>query len=294
MDSLSNDFKKLNLQNFFEQDEDGDTVLMKAIIYEKLAIARYILLNVVTHEAEVNMVNTDRQTALHLAVKTRMKGIVRLLVAHGAAVDVRDKFGDTPLHIACRYVDAAHFVSALTTPLAYSETCKRVYVTYKRIPQDMCLRNYSDESCLGIALKQRNFALADHLIHSCGAELHEDLSQRTGATALHNAVEDNDAIRLLYILNFAKSQQILNAQRYDGYTALDIATVMQNCRFAAILRAHGARAKTDTDDDDCNNDFVDCDIVYDDFRISGKPISLHDCSRSQGFQCGLEQQYHIV
>jgi len=41
------------------------------------------------------------QTALHLAVITDQPAIVRLLVNSGASVDIRDRQGNTALHVAC-------------------------------------------------------------------------------------------------------------------------------------------------------------------------------------------------
>jgi len=42
-----------------------------------------------------------RQTALHLAVITDQPAVVRLLVNCGASRDVRDRHGNSALHLAC-------------------------------------------------------------------------------------------------------------------------------------------------------------------------------------------------
>jgi len=42
-----------------------------------------------------------RQTALHLAVVTDQPAVVRLLVNCGASRDIRDRHGNTALHLAC-------------------------------------------------------------------------------------------------------------------------------------------------------------------------------------------------
>jgi len=49
--------------------------------------------------ADVNAVDEDGMTALHHAVP-RGSTVVRLLVEHGAALDIKDKFGRTPLDVA--------------------------------------------------------------------------------------------------------------------------------------------------------------------------------------------------
>ena len=46
--------------------------------------------------------NKVSQTPLHLATLTNQVRVARRLVVGGADVESRDRFGNTPLHIACR------------------------------------------------------------------------------------------------------------------------------------------------------------------------------------------------
>lgn len=50
--------------------------------------------------AEVNAVNSDGQTAMHAAAFTGADAIVQFLADHGAAVDLKDKHGETPWTMA--------------------------------------------------------------------------------------------------------------------------------------------------------------------------------------------------
>ena len=57
----------------------------------------------------LNIYNNLQQTPLHLAVLTNLPRLVTLLVSRGAVVDARDRHGNTPLHIACRY--GRHYIN---------------------------------------------------------------------------------------------------------------------------------------------------------------------------------------
>ena len=57
----------------------------------------------------LNTFNNLQQTPLHLAVLTNLPRLVTLLISRGAVVDARDRHGNTPLHIACRY--GGHYIN---------------------------------------------------------------------------------------------------------------------------------------------------------------------------------------
>ena len=91
----------------------------------------------------LNVQNFLLQSLLHLSVILNLPEVVRKLVSRGADVDVRDRNGNTPLHIACErgYYEC---VIALTTPLDPREVKDVPYnVPYQRIPQDPDIKNYN-------------------------------------------------------------------------------------------------------------------------------------------------------
>ena len=55
--------------------------------------------------ADINSVNKDGNTALHIAAQRRMKDVIRLLAGKGAAVRQKNTKGQTPLGLVSR--DAA-------------------------------------------------------------------------------------------------------------------------------------------------------------------------------------------
>jgi ankyrin repeat protein len=54
-------------------------------------------------QRDMNIQNHLRQSPLHLAILTRQPKLVHCLIRWGAKLDVRDRFGNTPLHLACKY-----------------------------------------------------------------------------------------------------------------------------------------------------------------------------------------------
>ncbi len=52
---------------------------------------------------DVNAINLENQTALHLVSYQGYMPVVEYLIENGALVDVRDKYNVTPLHIAAAY-----------------------------------------------------------------------------------------------------------------------------------------------------------------------------------------------
>lgn len=84
------------------------------------------------------------QTALHLAVMTKQSRVARRLVAAGARVDMRDRQGNCPLHIAALNGDL-DCVQALSMALAAHELeqCQLRYPPFAQtLPQQIDSSNY--------------------------------------------------------------------------------------------------------------------------------------------------------
>ena len=93
----------------------------------------------------LNIQNDLGQTALHLAVLTNQPELVRKLLVHGAALDIRDRHGNTPLHLACKQ-GAEECAIKLTRRVQHHETLRVCYpVPFQRIPQPADLQNYDGE-----------------------------------------------------------------------------------------------------------------------------------------------------
>jgi len=87
---------------------------------EGLVEGVFTLISLIPHPSVLDFQNDAAQTALHLAVLKKQPRVVRRLVATGARVDMRDRFGNTPLHLAAASGDLGS-VQALTMALAAHE-----------------------------------------------------------------------------------------------------------------------------------------------------------------------------
>ena len=104
----------------------------------------FTLISLVPHPSILDFQNDASQTPLHLAVLTKQPRVARRLVAAGARVDMRDRFGNTPLHLAAASGDLGS-VQALTLALSAneSEQCGLRYPAFAQpLPQQLDLLNY--------------------------------------------------------------------------------------------------------------------------------------------------------
>jgi ankyrin repeat protein len=99
---------------------DSSTALHVAALNGNYGIAAFLLEN----GADVDAVTTDGCRALHFAVKNRYQdpSIIDLLIAHGAAVEARDRDGNTPLLLAA-FKGNTHLVPALLAHGADARAC---------------------------------------------------------------------------------------------------------------------------------------------------------------------------
>ncbi|XP_023218350.1 NF-kappa-B inhibitor cactus-like [Centruroides sculpturatus] len=131
-------------KEIFRQDHDGDTLLHIAVIKGSLDLVKSFV-QAVPHPDFLDIINDLHQTPLHLAVLTGQPKIARTLVVAGATVDLRDRHGNTALHIACRCGDIS-CVQALISQIDNKEI-EQLNVQYPLYQQYIStelleLRNY--------------------------------------------------------------------------------------------------------------------------------------------------------
>ena len=93
------------------------------------------------------------QTALHLATHLQQLDIMRKLLLAGAAIDIADHKGNTPLHIAAKF--------SSTRPL--EEIAK--YTSIQAVLEVAQMRNNNGLSCVHVAAKNGNMEILRKLQH---------------------------------------------------------------------------------------------------------------------------------
>ncbi|XP_040583218.1 NF-kappa-B inhibitor cactus [Lepeophtheirus salmonis] len=182
--SLS-DNAKLNpdaWREYYEPDEDGDVQLHLAIASGFVEVV-YALIRMVPNSEFLNIQNNHHYAPLHIAVLQNQPNIVRRLVVSGARLDVRDKEGNTPLHLAARRGNV-ECGEALLKSISVGEMCTR---SLPSVPIDIIdLRNSQGEHSVHLATMggHSHFLL---FLSWNNADINS-LDGRSGRSALHFAV----------------------------------------------------------------------------------------------------------
>lgn len=275
-------------KEIFRQDHDGDTLLHIAVIKGSLGLVKSFV-QVVPHPDFLDILNDLHQTPLHLAILTGQPKIARILVVAGATVDLRDRHGNTPLHIACKCGDIC-CVQALISQIDNKEI-EQLNVQYPLYQQYIStelleLRNYEGQTCIHISTVNGYKKIIEYLV-KCGADINAQ-EGKSGKTALHYAVETQKLDLVRFLLSTCKAN--INMRNYAGQTPLSIAWKTKSAtsslsNILSILKFHGgeqydvSESETDSDeslqtDEDSDETETDENIhsAYNDIRICGQPL----------------------
>ncbi|XP_053908828.1 NF-kappa-B inhibitor beta, partial [Cuculus canorus] len=204
--------------------EDGDTALHLAVIHEHEPFLDSILRHT-AGSAFLDLQNDLGQSALHIAVILGLPGFVRKLRAAGAGLGLRERGGQTPLHLACREGRSA---------------CARLLLGGPPAPHpdhshQLESRNYDGLTPLHVAVLRGDLELVELLL-AAGAD--PDVPEPSGGRApLHLAVEAQSA---------AVAEALLRAgahpspRMFGGCTPLRSARLRPDPRLPPLLRRFGA------------------------------------------------------
>jgi len=213
--------RRITLHDLLRQDEDGDTPLHLAVLQGFIEVV-FSLVRILPDPRLLEIPNKMLQTPLHLAVLTNQAPLVRRLVVAGASVLHRDRFGNTPLHLACRD-GAFECAKALLFPISQEERRAALLPLNgipQPLPQDLEQRNYDGQLPLHLAAMNGHVQIV-RLLCCFGTNINAT-EAKYGRTALHYAVERRQPTVLHYLVK--ECGAMTEMETYSGYTAYQLAT----------------------------------------------------------------------
>lgn len=210
------------MPDLFAQDEDGDTFLHVAIVQEDQPLTNFFIQRMKSRGLDIY--NKLRQTPLHLAVITHQIQMVRQLIEGGADVNLMDRHGQTPLHLACQDDD----VNCVHTIRDVANT--------KRVSQiKLELKNSQGLSVIHVATLKGSKNLVATIL-DMGANVDEQDSN-SGRTPLHHAVEAGKQIIAEFLISRGAD---VNKKTFAGNTALHTASGRDMEYMVKLLMQNGA------------------------------------------------------
>jgi hypothetical protein len=129
--------------------------------------------------SDVNASNRNGVTALHRAVRNGNIDLVNFFLDHDARLDIRDKDGQTPLHLACLSTKNRH------------EVLKSIIQKYK--PNEIDRRNISGKTALHLAILSNDLQAVSLLLEA-GANPAKRTSGWDNAMDLAKRLKDGEKI----------------------------------------------------------------------------------------------------
>lgn len=245
---------------FFDTDSDGDCQLHLAVA-EGVTEVVFALIRLAPHPAYLDIQNKELYAPLHIAVLVNQPRLVRRLVVAGATTDIRDREGNTPLHLAAKRgfkECAAALLSPISTPeLREADIPNAARPTHLHVVLD--LKNYNGEHCVHLATFGQHYEFLWFLnLHQADMNAMEG---RSGKTALHYAVNMRDET-LVKMLVTGRDQAgcgvWINARDWAGRTALQCSKINGDEAIHRILASiPGVDISTDDSDEDFEFDTDD-------------------------------------
>ena len=203
------------------QDNDGDSPLLDAFKVNIVNL-NIIRLLVETPNINVNIVDRNGRTALHLASGNGLTPVVQLLIDAGADLNKEDDGNRTPLHYASLegYIEIVQYLidagadvnkgdDGNRSPLHLSvyEGNKTVLEQLIKAGADVNKGDSTDSTPLHYAVYMGNKALVEQLI-AAGADLNK--GGDFGRTPLHYATDSGNERVIKYLIDAGSDVNMLN------------------------------------------------------------------------------------
>jgi len=254
----------------FSQDMDGDTMLHIAIIHENEPMS-LAFIAAAQKPSDLSLVNALGQTALHLSSYMNLSSVVEALIRQQVALDVRNRQGNTALHLACRegHLEAARLLVAAQPGLT-------------------AVMNYEGLTCLHLAVKHEHIRVVEMLMQSGAVNVNAG-DGCSGRTVLHHAVQAGNQDWVQFLIRECAAD--VSARSRDGLTPVMIAAGQQRHNLVEMLVAAGAVYETApamadddagfcSDDDDSSVEMETYDLSHQVQHLSlyaptrGSPVPL--------------------
>ncbi|XP_016656686.1 cactus isoform X2 [Acyrthosiphon pisum] len=185
---------------YFQQNDDGDTLLHLAIIHGYIQVSKR-LIDICPDSKILDIRNDDGQSALHLAVMTNQCEIVKHLMKAHANAEILDYKGNTAVHLAC-------YDGKLD--------CLKILANYVLLPKIFDIINYDGLACIHIATIANHLNLLRFIVNSSKNVNITD--HKSGYTALHFAVALNRANLIECLIDKVDP----NIESYAGKLAFEV------------------------------------------------------------------------
>ncbi|KAH7952290.1 B-cell lymphoma 3 protein [Rhipicephalus sanguineus] len=195
--------RSLEVKYALLSDADGDRPLHIAVLHDDIALVQRLCRLTRAAGASVDVLNSLRQTPLHLALIVGNEPAVEVLLREGASVLLRDRNGNTALHLALKYPSLG---------------CMRLVLAHRLAAKIVDAPDFDGYSPLHLAVLLNKPEAVSLLIKAnCDINVPDG---RSGRTPLYHAI----ALQREHLVKQLVSQGAsTEAQDYAGHSCLALA-----------------------------------------------------------------------
>lgn len=201
----------------FDKDDDGDTILHLAVVGFTLEKVQDLI-----KLCDINAINNMMQTPLHVAILANRPEMVQLLVDSNASLNIHDRRGNTPLHLACQR-GLLDIVEIMLVAISTSEQQNGRLAVQKVI--ETC--NFDGLTCLHLAAINDRRNIIELLVLKYRANLNAKDS-KSGETIVHKAIREFNVDLVAFILSLI--DQHCNEADYSGREPLSTIKMLESAQ----------------------------------------------------------------
>lgn len=195
--------RSLEVKYALLSDADGDRPLHIAVLHDDIALVQRLCRLTRAAGASVDVLNSLRQTPLHLALIVGNEPAVEVLLREGASVLLRDRNGNTALHLALKYPSLG---------------CMRLVLSHRLAAKIVDAPDFDGYSPLHLAVLLNKPEAVNLLIKAnCDINVSDG---RSGRTPLYHAIALQREHLVKQLVSHGAS---IEAQDYAGHSCLALA-----------------------------------------------------------------------